>query len=121
LEYLETQVKGDEWIGVVGASLELGFLSEKKIIPVSRVLGNAGQMSLPPPKFLILTPVIGRYSHLSSYAAQWIEENCELDKQDGRYVIYRLKPGVVLDRVLLKIDRRPYLPIVDRDKPTRLP
>jgi len=120
LEYLETQVKGDEWIGVVGASLELGFLSDKKIIPVSRVLDNTVQVSLPPPKFLILTPFIGRYTHLSSYAAHWIEENCELDKQDGRYVIYRLKPGVVLDPVLLKIDRRPYLPIIDRDKPTTL-
>jgi hypothetical protein len=100
--YLRQHAGSGETIGVLGLDMELRYLTGCRMISLQRLSpDNAWKDPEHLPKRLVLTPMIGSYMYLSPAGYRWIEENCVLEAQFGRYCFYRVTGSYPKDAAVL--------------------
>jgi hypothetical protein len=103
-QYLRDHANPDETIGVLGLDVELKYLTGRRLVPLQSLSnGNAWKDTQRLPRRLMLTPMVGSYMYLSPSGYQWIEKNCVLEAQFGRYCFYRVTGPYPNDPAVLKM------------------
>jgi hypothetical protein len=115
--YLRDQPTPNEDIGVVGLDMELRYLTGRRLIPLqSFAKGDAWKDPAHLPRRLMISPMVGSYLYLRPQGHRWIEENCTLEAQFGRYSFYRVTGPYPPDPAALNLDavRQPPHPLSKR-------
>jgi hypothetical protein len=115
--YLRDQTTPNEDIGVVGLDMELRYLTGRRLIPLQTLAqGNAWKDPTHLPRRLMISPMVGSYLYLRPQGHRWIEENCTLEAQFGRYSFYRVTGQYPPDPATLTLDavRQPPHPLSKR-------
>jgi hypothetical protein len=116
-QYLRDQTTPNEDIGVVGLDMELRYLTGRRIIPLqSLAQGDAWKDPAHLPRRFMISPMVGSYLYLRPQGYRWIEENCTLEAQFGRYSFYRVTGPYPPDPATLTLDavRQPPHPLSKR-------
>ncbi len=91
MEYLR-DLPSDETIVCLGKPFPFRYLAHRPIVPIEEFIERPAGMR--EEAYLIVPPAIGTYLCLSPEAFHWIELNCELSAQFGRYSIYIMPPDL---------------------------
>jgi len=103
-QYLSEHASADETIGVLGLDTELKYLTGRRLISLQALNKNGTWKDAQPlPRRLVLTPMVGSYMYLSAAGYQWIEKNCVLEAQFGRYCFYRVTGAYPKDPAVLEL------------------
>ena len=87
VDYIKKAFAPDEKLGIIGADRELSYLSGKRLqVLIDYPSDEITHADLPR---RILVPS-GTYYSLSRAGRNWIEGNCELEAQFGRYSFYKV-------------------------------
>jgi hypothetical protein len=102
-QYLRQHVSNDQTVAVLGLDMELRYLTGRHIVPLN-TLSRDGAWTDPHrlPDRIVLTPMIGSYMYLTPAGYRWVDENCRLEAQFGRYCFYRVTGAYPKDPAVLE-------------------
>jgi hypothetical protein len=105
MEYLR-QVPNEETIVCLGRAFTLRYLTHRPIYSIEEYIEqSASARGL---AHLVIPPAIGTYLCLSPQGFEWIERNCELEAQFGRYSVYVMPPQLPSEPQILVPARTNY-------------
>lgn len=111
-KYVRERSTPNEEIAVLGLDYEIQYLTGKRIVSITNLVRD----NLPShsyPKRFFIPPMAGNFTYLNPDTFVWIEHNCELEKQIGRYSFYRVKdkfpdqPQFMLPSITFAVTKNP--------------